>query len=115
MLPVGAAWRFGLISALSGAALGADMVILPAVFATALVKERVPTGIAFGLWSFSAKISLALSAAIVLPILQGAGFTPAGPNTPEALRSLNLLYAVFPCALKVLALILVARLPDEQG
>ena len=115
VLPVGAAWRFGLISALSGAALGADMVILPAVFATALVKERVPTGIAFGLWSFSAKISLALSAAIVLPILQGAGFTPAGPNTPEALRSLNLLYAVFPCALKVLALILVARLPDEQG
>lgn len=68
-----------------------------------------------GLWSFSAKISLALSAAIVLPILQGAVFTPAGPNTPEALRSLNLLYAVFPCALKVFALILVARLPDEQG
>lgn len=114
-LPFGAAWRFGLISALSGAALGADMVILPAVFATALVKERVPTGIAFGLWSFSAKISLALSAAIVLPILQASGFEPAGENGPEAVRALNLLYAVFPCGLKVLALILVARLPDDEG
>lgn len=111
-LPVGAAWRFGLISAVSGAALGADMVILPALFATALMREGVSTGIAFGVWSFAAKISLAVSAAIVLPLLQVAGFEPAGVNDARALNALNLLYAVFPCVLKVLALLLVSRLPD---
>jgi GPH family glycoside/pentoside/hexuronide:cation symporter len=111
-LPVGAAWRFGIISAVSGAALGADMVILPALFATALVKQGVATGIGFGVWAFAAKFALALAAAIVLPVLQYSGFQPGGQNTAEAVQSLNLLYALLPCVLKLLALVFVARLPD---
>jgi GPH family glycoside/pentoside/hexuronide:cation symporter len=111
-LPVGAAWQFGIISALSGAALGADMVILPALFATALVKQGVATGIGFGVWAFAAKFSLALAAAIVLPVLQYSGFQPGGENTAEAVQALNFLYALLPCGLKVLALVFVTRLHD---
>ncbi|THH35123.1 MFS transporter [Aliishimia ponticola] len=111
LLPAGAAWRFGLICAASGAALGADMVILPALFANVLMTQGVATGIGFGVWAFAAKMSLALAAAIVLPALQYTGFTPGGTNTAEALQSLNFLYAVLPCALKLLALAFVARLP----
>jgi len=110
-LPVGAAWRFGMICAASGAALGADMVILPALFATELMKQGVATGMGFGVWAFAAKISLALAAAIVLPALQYAGFSPGGANTADALQRLNFLYALLPCALKLLALVCVARLP----
>ena len=110
-LPVGAAWRFGMMCAASGAALGADMVILPALFATALMKQGVATGMGFGVWAFAAKISLALAAAIVLPALQYAGFSPGGANTADALQRLNFLYALLPCALKLLALVCVARLP----
>ncbi len=112
-LPAGAAWQFGVICLVSGAALGADMVILPALFATALVKQGVATGIGFGVWAFAAKISLAVAAAIVLPALQLAQFTPGVQNTAEAVLSLNVLYALFPCALKLLALVFVARLPDD--
>lgn len=111
LLPVGAAWQFGLICAASGAALGADMVILPALFANVLMTQGVATGIGFGVWAFAAKISLALAAAIVLPALQYAGFSPNGANTADALQSLNFLYAVLPCALKLAALVCVARLP----
>ena len=111
LLPVGAAWQFGLICAASGAALGADMVILPALFANVLMTQGVATGIGFGVWAFAAKISLAIAAAIVLPALQYAGFSPNGPNTADALQSLNFLYAVLPCALKLAALVCVARLP----
>ncbi|WP_458790873.1 MFS transporter [Yoonia sp. MH D7] len=111
MLPVGAAWQFGLISAVSGAALGADMVILPALFSTALMTAGVATGIGFGVWAFAAKISLALAAAIVLPALQYSGFTPTGANSAHALQSLNFLYAILPCALKLFALVFVVRLP----
>jgi Na+/melibiose symporter-like transporter len=115
LLPVGAAWRFGLISTVSGVALGADMVILPALFANALVQQGVSRGIGFGVWAFAAKLSLALAAALVLPALQYAGFTPAGPNTADALQSLNFLYALLPCGLKLLALAFVARLPKDAA
>jgi GPH family glycoside/pentoside/hexuronide:cation symporter len=115
LLPSGAAWRFSMISAISGVALGADMVILPALFANALVQQGVGTGIGFGVWAFAAKLSLALAAAIVLPALQYAGFTPSGPNTTDALQSLNVLYALVPCALKLLALVFVARLPKDAA
>ena len=114
-LPVGAAWQFGIISAVSGAALGADMVILPALFAAALVKQGVATGIGFGVWAFAAKISLALAAVIVLPALQYAGFQPGAKNTEDAVQSLNFLYAILPCVLKLLAMVFVARLPDADA
>jgi len=113
MLPVGAAWRFGVISAISGAALGADMVILPALFSSVLMTTGVSTGIGFGVWAFAAKISLALAAAIVLPVLQYAGFSPTGANTGAALQTLNFLYAILPCGLKLIALVFVARLPKS--
>ncbi len=115
LLPFEAAWRFGIICAVSGAALGADMVILPALFANALVTQGVATGIGFGVWAFATKISLALAAAIVLPALQYAGFSPSGLNTADALQSLNYLYALLPCALKLLALVLIWRLPQAAA
>ncbi|KJZ18672.1 hypothetical protein TW80_14020 [Loktanella sp. S4079] len=113
-LPVGAAWQFGLICAASGAALGADMVILPALFANVLMKQGIATGMGFGVWAFAAKISLALAAAIVLPVLQSSGFSPKGPNTAEALQRLNFLYALLPCGLKALAMVFVAQLPRDK-
>lgn len=112
LLAPGSAVAFGVISIASGAALGADMVVLPALFASTLMRRNIPTGAAFGVWAFAAKLSLALAAAVVLPILQATGYEPAQANTPEALRALNTSYAILPCGLKVLAMILVARLEE---
>lgn len=115
LLPMGAGWQFALISLGSGLALGADMAILPALFAATLARAGLPTGLAFGAWSFAGKASLAIAAAVALPLLQGAGYVPGGDNTPEALAMLNLAYAVLPCALKLPAMILVARLREPEG
>ncbi|MBI1172333.1 sodium:galactoside symporter [bacterium] len=106
----GAALAFGAISVMSGLATGADMVILPALFSRALVARGVPSGVAFGVWSFAGKLSLALAAAVVLPVLQVFGFAPGGQNTAQALQVLMLAYAVVPCLLKLGALAMVARL-----
>ena len=114
LLPAGAASGFAAICIASGAALGADMVILPALFAATLTGAGLPAGTAFGAWSFVAKLSLALAAATVLPTLQFAGFEPGGENDARALGALNLAYAVLPCLLKLPAIALVARLPDEE-
>jgi GPH family glycoside/pentoside/hexuronide:cation symporter len=103
---------FAVICAASGAALGADMTLLPAIFARRLGDLGAGgEGAAFGLWSFVSKLSLALAAATLLPLLQGAGFAPGAPNTPEALSLLSALYALVPCALKVAAIALLAFTP----
>ena len=106
---------FAIICAASGAALGADMVLLPALFARRLGQiGQGGEAAAFGLWSFVSKLSLALAAATLLPALQAAGFTPGVANAPNALFALSVLYALVPCALKVLAIALLAvtRIPE---
>ncbi|OWU83518.1 sodium:galactoside symporter [Oceanicola sp. 22II-s10i] len=110
-LPAGAALPFAVICVASGVALGADMVILSALFASTLSRAGLQAGQAFGFWNFCTKATLAIAAGVVLPLLQLRGFTPGAPNPPEALAALNLAYAILPCALKVLAIAMVLMLP----
>ena len=105
---------FGIISAASGAALGADMVLLPAIFARRLAHLG-NEGAGFGLWSFVSKLSLALAAATLFPALQLGGFTSGGANSPAVLDLLSLLYAAVPCALKAVALLLLTVIPFEKA
>lgn len=108
-LGAGDGLAFALICLGSGAAMGADMVLMPALFArrmAALGSEAA----GFGLWSFVSKLSLALAAAVLLPALQGAGFTPSAANSDAALWALTLAYAGLPCALKLIALAWLARM-----
>ncbi|NNE79873.1 MAG: sodium:galactoside symporter [Silicimonas sp.] len=105
---------FVLICVASGAALGADMVILPAMFSVALTRAGLNASAAFGIWSFAGKLGLALAAFTVLPVLEQAGFSPGTDNTPEALSTLNIAYAVIPCVLKLAAFGLVLTLPSEE-
>lgn len=113
-LTAGDALGFALICMASGAALGADMVILPAMFSVALSKAGLKASAAFGIWSFAGKAGLALAAFIVLPILERSGFTPGVSNGPPALATLTVFYAVVPCLLKLLSLALVLTLPNED-
>jgi len=104
---------FAVICVASGAALGADMVILPAMFSVALTRAGLKASMAFGIWSFAGKLGLALAAFAVLPLLEGSGFAPGEINDEGALSMLNFSYAVLPCILKLAALVLVFRLPTE--
>jgi glycoside/pentoside/hexuronide:cation symporter, GPH family len=99
---------FALICAASGAALGADLTLLPAIFAQRLAQTGTPEAAAFGLWSFVSKLSLALAALTILPALQAAGFQPGQANSENALQTLTLIYAGLPCVLKLTAIALLA-------
>lgn len=106
---------FAVITAASGAALGADMVMLPAMFARRLAQiGQGGESAAFGLWSFVSKLSLALAAATLLPALAAVGFTSGADNSSAALGMLALLYAGLPCALKAIALILLTFLVSDE-
>lgn len=105
---------FAAICVASGMALGADMVVLPAMFSVVLTRQGLNASSAFGLWSLAGKLGLALAAFVTLPLLERAGFTPGQTNSAEALTLLNLTYAVLPCLLKILALGVVLTLPTED-
>ncbi len=108
---------FALICLGSGAALGADMVLLPALFARRMAAIGQESA-GFGLWSFVSKLSLALAAATVLPALQWAGYSSGAANSDAALWALTAAYAGLPCALKLLAAVMLSRMtfpPQPKG
>ncbi len=105
---------FALICVASGAALGADLTLLPAIFARRMQDVSPGAGAGFGLWSFVSKLTLAFAAVGLLPLLQARGFVSGGDNTEAALWLLTVLYALVPCALKLMAIALLAatKIPE---
>ena len=107
---------FVVICLASGAALGADMTLLPALFATRSAEIAPEAAEGFGLWSFVSKLSLAFAAAVLLPILDATGFRSGpGQSSEEALATLTLFYAILPCFLKLAALALLAVTPLDDS
>lgn len=101
---------FTLICIASGATLGADLSILPAVFAKRLAVTKAQAAVGFGFWNFASKLSLALAAIIVLPALERFGYQPGMTNTQSGLFALSLGYAAVPCILKLGAIWVLLRL-----
>lgn len=108
------AW-FAVICLASGAALGADLTLLPAIFAARMAQISPGATDGFGLWSFVSKFTLAFAAVTLLPALQAAGFNSTGGSPAAALTLLAVLYALVPCGLKLLAMVLLAATPIKEG
>lgn len=110
-------WPFALVCICSGAALGADLTLLPAIFAARMAKVAPSAAEGFGLWSLVSKFTLAFAAVTLLPILQAVGYDSAAlVNPPKALSTLIWLYAGVPCVLKGAAVaLLVGTNLQEDG
>ncbi len=102
---------FALICLASGAALGADFALLPALFARRMEQIAPDAGAGFGIWSFVSKFTLAFAAVALLPLLEAVGFQSGGTNSDQALQLLTYLYALVPCVLKLGALALLLTTP----
>jgi len=107
LLEPGSAWAYAGVCLLSGLALGADLALPPALLADIIpAEQRDSTAAYFGLWSFLAKLALAL-AGLALPLLAWVGYQPGSP----AAWNLALVYAGLPCLLKLVAARLLTPLP----
>lgn len=107
LLEPGSAWAYAGMCLLSGLALGADLALPPALLADIIpAEQRDSTAAYFGLWSFLAKLALAL-AGLALPLLAWVGYQPGSP----AAWNLALVYAGLPCLLKLVAARLLTPLP----
>lgn len=106
---------FAVICVATGATLGADLTLLPAVFARRMAVISPSASEGFGLWSFVSKFTLAFAAVALLPALERAGFDSRASSHPEeALRLLSLLYAGVPCILKLVAIALLVTTELEE-
>ena len=114
LLGAGDVAAFALICLASGAALGADMTLLPAIFARRMAVVAPEAGQGFGLWSFVSKFTLAFAAVTLLPLLDASGFRSGQENTTTALATLTVLYALVPCILKLVAIALLAATPLKE-
>ena len=105
----GDVWLFAVVCIASGAVLGADLTLLPAMFARRMARISPSAAEGFGLWSFVSKFTLALAAIALLPLLENAGLQSGAGTTPQrAVDLLVLLYAGVPCVLKLIAIALLA-------
>ena len=102
---------FALICLGSGAAVGADLTLLPAVFARRMEYVAPNASEGFALWGFVSKFTLAFAAIALLPVLEASGFVSGSDNSETALRALTLLYAGVPCVLKLVAIGLLIATP----
>lgn len=106
---------FALVCIISGASIGADLTLMPAAFAQRLGVIAPNGAQGFGLWSLMNKLTLALAAIALFPILELAGFDATAPEqTGQALFTLTLLYAVCPLFLKLVAILLLIKTPLQD-
>jgi Na+/melibiose symporter-like transporter len=114
-------FAFVFVCALSGLAFGADLAVPSALLAGQIAHngdKGQREGAYFGWWNLAGKLNLALAAGLALPLLQWLGYQSGGGAVPEiqaqaheqGLRALTLAYAVLPCALKLLAAVLLYTL-----
>ncbi|KAF3997328.1 MFS transporter [Glaciimonas immobilis] len=104
---------FGLICVMSGFALGADLLLPPALLAAVIADgghSRQKEGAYFGIWNWATKINLALAAGVSLPLLQYLGYHPH-LISPEGAQALTVGYAVLPCTLKLVAAAILWKAP----
>lgn len=105
---------FGAICVLSGLALGADLA-LPSALLAGLIGSaghaRQHEAVYFGWWNWGVQISLALAAGLALPLLGWFGYVP---GSDHALPALSAVYALLPCALKLLAGFMLWRAPLQS-
>lgn len=113
-LGAGDVGAFAIICVLSGATIGADLTLLPALFAKRMSYISPTGGQGFGLWSLVSKFTLAFAAVLMLPLLESQGFSAGTDNPAAVLTLLTVLYAAVPCVLKLVAIGLLAATKLED-
>jgi len=107
---------FGVICAITGLALGADLAMPSALLAGVIAAtggrgER--EGACFGVWALATKVNLAAAAGLGLPLLSLLGYMP-GAEGGDTL-ALSITYALVPCAFKLAAAGLLWRSSDLEA
>jgi len=106
---------FMLICIVTGAMLGADLTLPPAIQADVVDWDRLRyrrdwAGVLYGCWNMITKLALALAVGIALPLLEVLQSLAPDHNWP-----MLLIYALLPCVFKAISLIFLWRFPLDNA
>lgn len=104
----------------SGAGLGADLSLPPAMQADVVDLDTLDhgaprAGTFFAAWTMAQKAGNAFAAGIGLGLLGLAGFAASGANSRSQLVVLSALYCLLPVLLKLVAIAIVWRFPIDRA
>ena len=101
--------QYAIICAISGIAFSADLAIPPSILADQMHKQHLEENATFlfGILAFLAKLSLGISSAIVMFILEKAGFQSSSLNGNDTLLLLSFLYSILPCTIKLVSYVMI--------
>lgn len=103
-------YPFLAICIFSGFAFGAELALPPAILADYIEEESVATQ--YSILTFLMKMSLAVSAGLIFPILEMEGYKPGIVSNGDIL---SFYYALIPCILKLMAVIALIFLLKNKG
>ena len=109
---------FLIICLATGAGLGADLALPPAMQADVIDLDTLNhgearAGLFFAAWTMAQKAGNAVSVGLALGVLDLIGFDASGENDRFHLRALAVLYCLVPVILKLAAIALVWRFPID--
>ncbi len=96
---------YAVICVASGLALGADLALPPSMLSDRIDRtyQTAHTSLLFSGLAFLSKLALALGSGFALIWLDYTGFKPGVDNSPQALISLSVIYALIPCGIKIIS------------
>jgi GPH family glycoside/pentoside/hexuronide:cation symporter len=105
------------ICLISGAGLGADLVLPPSMLADTIQRHglEMQASSHYAMLAFLSKMALALASFIVFPLLEYSGYRPAADNSETVLHTLSLVYALIPCFIKLAGAGLLLLIIRTQG
>jgi Na+/melibiose symporter-like transporter len=121
LLGPGDVWWFLAVCVLTGLPLGGELALPPSMQADVIDLDtlrsgRRRSGLFFAAWGVATKVPLALAVGIAFPALALAGFEQgADSQSPSALFALAALYALLPCAIKLLSIWLLRGYPIDAA
>ncbi len=122
LLPEGALYLFAAICVTTGVCLGFDLSLPASIQADVIDVDTASSGeqrsgLYFAAWSLTTKLSLAVGAGLIFPILSLFGFDPqaSGNGAQSGLLALAILYAWVPIALKMLAVAIMWNFPLDEA
>ncbi|NRB10649.1 MAG: MFS transporter [Rickettsiaceae bacterium] len=105
-LQKGAAIEYGIICCLSGIALGGELALPPSILADLSDQNKKITTTNFAILAFLMKFALAIASGSILYLLSLSAFKPGGENNYSSLYWLSFYYALLPCIIKIIAVLL---------
>jgi len=110
---------YAVLVSLSGIGLGATLAIPSAMQADVIDYDELCSGERreghyVGLWSISKKLAAALGVGTALFFLGASGYQPNVRQTPEAVFTLRVLYALVPSVCNIVALLIALAYPIDQ-